>query len=223
MYILADAAHLLKNLKACLLNNKFITIPFAIQEKYKLPTNIVHANHLHQLLLEQKDLNFLLTPRLCQSDIDSKNQFKKMRVNTAKNVLSTNVSSALEFLADENNAPQYLTTAWFIKSIAKWFTLMTARHCSIALGKLHIEKFNESVTFLHEFINLFQNLTVGKKEQFKPVQKGIIVTTTSILELTNYLLEKRAFQFVFTGRMTQDCVENLFSVIRSKNPVPNAL
>lgn len=51
----------------------------------------------------------------------------------------------------------------------------------------------------------------------------MIITTTSVSELTNYLLEKRAFQFVLTGRMTQDCVENLFSVIRSKNPIPNAL
>lgn len=51
----------------------------------------------------------------------------------------------------------------------------------------------------------------------------MIITTTSVSELTNYLLEKRAFQFVLIGRMTQDCVENLFSVIRSKNSIPNAL
>ncbi|CAL1677325.1 unnamed protein product [Lasius platythorax] len=146
-----------------------------------------------------------------------------MRVNTAKRVLSTNVSSALEFLADENNTPHYLTTAWFIKVIAKWFKLMTSRYCSVALGKLHIEEFNESISFLHECIDLFTNLTVDNEGHFKPVQKGMIITTTSILELTNYLLEKRAFQFVFIGRMIQDCVENLFSVIRSKNPVPNAL
>lgn len=87
-----------------------------------------------------------------------------MRVNIAKNVLSTDVSSALEFLADENNSPQYIATAWFIKTIAKWFTLMTSRHCSVALGKLHVENFNESVSFLHECIDLFQNLIVLVKK-----------------------------------------------------------
>lgn len=48
---------------------------------------------------------------------------------------------------------------------------MTSRHCSVALGKLHKEKFNESIFFLYEFIELFKNLTVGQKGQFKPVQK----------------------------------------------------
>jgi len=46
---------MLKNL----LNNKCVTIPDILQEKYKLPTNIVHANHLEELLNEQKDLDFL--------------------------------------------------------------------------------------------------------------------------------------------------------------------
>lgn len=149
-------------------------------------------------------------------------QFSKTRVNRAKNVLSTDISSALEFLADENNDPQYITKAWFVKTIAKWFTTMTSRHSSVALGKLHIDKFNDSVSFLYECIDFFKKLTVGKKGQFKPVQKGIIIIT-SILELTNYLLEERAFQFVFTGHFTQNCVQNLFSTIRSKNPVPNGI
>lgn len=178
---------------------------------------------LEELFNKQKDLDFLLVSKLCKSDIDSKNQYLKIWVNTAKRVLSTNVSSALEFLADENNNPHYLTTAWFIKIIAKWFKLMTSRHYSVVLGKLHIEKFNESISFLYECIDLFTNLTIGNEGHFKPIQKGMIIITTSILQLTNDLLEKRAFQFVLTGRMIQDYVENLFSVIRSKNPVPNAL
>lgn len=223
LYIVPDVSHLLKNLKACLINNKFIKIPSTLQEKYKLPTNIVHFDHFVELLEQQKDLEFLLTPKLHKSYVQCDNQFSKMRVNRAKNVLSTDVSSALEFLADENNAPQYIATAWFVKIIATWFTLMTARRCSVALGKLYIDKFNENVSFLHECIYLFKHLTVGSKGQFKPVQRGIIIATTSIIELTQFLLEERAFQFVYTARFTQDCVENLFSVIRSKNPVPNAL
>lgn len=63
LYILADASHL-KNLKVCILNNKFITIPSVLQEEYKLPTNIAYSNHLIQLLIEQKDLDFLLTSKL---------------------------------------------------------------------------------------------------------------------------------------------------------------
>jgi len=61
LYIIADAVYLFKNIKECLLNNKCVTIPDILQEKYKLPTNIVHANHLEELLNEQKDLDFLFT------------------------------------------------------------------------------------------------------------------------------------------------------------------
>lgn len=177
LYIIADAAHLLKNLKACILNNKFITIPTTMKEKYKLPTDVVCASHFNELLEEQEDLDFLLT-KLCKNDIDTKNHFTKMRVNTARNVLSTHVSSALEFLADENSKPEYLTTAWFVKTIAKWFTLMSSRHITVALGKLRIEMFNESLNFLNECIYLFTNLTVGTKKIF------------FILENTNTAFEK---------------------------------
>lgn len=37
LYILADVSHLLKNLKACILNNKFITIPSILQKKKSCP------------------------------------------------------------------------------------------------------------------------------------------------------------------------------------------
>lgn len=42
-----------------------------------------------------------------------------MCVNKAKNLLSHEVSTALEFLADENSKPEYNTTAFFVKIIVK--------------------------------------------------------------------------------------------------------
>lgn len=44
-----------------------------------------------------------------------------------------------------------------------------------------------------------------------------------MIDLTEYLITHRNFQFVLTSRFTQDCVENLFSQIRQKNVVPNPL
>lgn len=55
------------------------------------------------------------------------------------------------------------------------------------------------------------------------MQTGITITTTSIIELTNYLINERSYRYVLTGRLTQDCVENLFSSIRVKHPIPTAL
>lgn len=81
-------------------------------------------------------------------------------------------------------------------------------------------------------MNLFRNINIGdgtktksktKKIDFKPVQAGIMLTTKSVIELTDYLITQHKYLFVLAGRLTQDCVENLFSLIRAKNIIPNAL
>lgn len=50
-----------------------------------------------------------------------------------------------------------------------------------------------------------------------------MITTTSIIELVQYLINDRKYQFVLTARFTQDCIEDLFSSIRVKHPVPTSL
>lgn len=223
LYVMADVPHLLKNLKACILNNKFLLLSKNIVHKYNLPTNMVQAKHFEEIILAQKELQFLLTPKLSINDVNTKNNFDKMRVNKAKNLLSHEVSTALEFLADENSKPEYITTAFFVKIIVKWYTIMTSRHRCISLGTKDLEKYKDTFSFLNEIIEIFSNLHIGNKGDFKPVQKGVIISTKSILELADYLFRERKFQLLLTGRLTQDCVENLFSVLRSKNVTLNAL
>jgi hypothetical protein len=36
-------------------------------------------------------------------------------------------------------------------------------------------------------------------------------------------LEEKGFKFLLNSRFTQDCLENVFSVLRSKQVIPNAL
>lgn len=80
-----------------------------------------------------------------------------MRVSSASNVLSYDVSSALDFLAEEKSNASYLTTSWFVKYIARWFQIMTARHPFFALGKKNMEVYNKTITFLQEAITFFLN------------------------------------------------------------------
>lgn len=64
------------------------------------------------------------------------------------------------------------------------------------------------------------NIKIGEKSDWKPVQTGVILSTTSVLTLSESLLNNE-LQFLLTGRLTQDCIENLFSVVRSKNSIPS--
>jgi len=47
--------------------------------------------------------------------------------------------------------------------------------------------------------------------------------SSSACPMGSKFFRERKFQFLLTGRLTQDCVENLFSVLRSKNVTLNAL
>lgn len=227
LWFIADPGHLLKNLKFCLLNNKTIDLPAKIVNDNNFSSSLVECLHVKELAEFQENLQFKLAPNIKLDDFSS-GTFNKMKVNKAKNFLSRDVSTSLQFLATENSKQEYCTTAFFIEIVSKWFTLVTSRAPKVALGKtidniVSEKKFEESITFLESIIELFQEMKVGNGQQFKPVQRGVIITTKSIIELSIYLINEKGYLYVLAGRLTSDCVENIFSCIRAKHPSPTAL
>ena len=199
-------------------------IPDEYIQLYSLPTNVAKSEHIKDLLDRQKDLfDLKLAPKLEEKYLDRSGHFQKMRLKSATHVLSHDVSSALNFLADEESKVEYETTSWLVDNCSKWYKIISARNLTFALSKKNENKFRETVQFLQEFIDLISKINFGNKKQFKPFQKGIILTTKSFIELATYLITKRNYKFVFGGRFTQDCVENLFSVLRMKNCILNAV
>lgn len=63
----------------------------------------------------------------------------------------------------------------------------------------------ENIDFLREVINIFTKLKIGSGN-FKPVQRGIIISIQSIIDLSEYLIIKKNFQYVLTSRFSQDRV-----------------
>jgi len=144
-----------------------------------------------------------------------------MKVSKAANIVSTDVSASLQFLVDhENYHSSFKTTAWFIQQVAKWFTLMTSRNPVVALSKFNLEKYNETIQFLHNFMDMFKNIKIGSGT-WKPCQTGVLLATKSIIDLQNIFLNEKSYKFLLTGIFSQDCLENLFSCIRSVQPIPN--
>lgn len=54
-------------------------------------------------------------------------------------------------------------------------------------------------------------------------QTGVLLSAQSILDLQELFLNKKNYKFLLTARFSQDCLENLFSCLRSIQPIPNAL
>lgn len=223
LFFFHDSSHALKNFKEGMLNHDFITIPDKYVEKHNLPTNKAVSKHFQELLDAQKDLPLSLAPKLREEYLDRGKHFQKMRVKSACNVLSHEVGTALKFLAEEHSKPEYQTTSWLVEKVAHWFKLLSARKAPFALSKGRLEKYNEAIQFLYEFIDLITSVTFGVKASWKPFQTGIILTTKSFIELSAYLIDEKNYEYVLGGRFTQDCLENLFSVLRSKHSILNAL
>lgn len=94
LFFIADAPHLLKNLKASLLNNKVIELPQKFLETSNLSFPVAKCEHLNELIEIQENLQFKLTPKITKKDITC-STFNRMKVNKAKNILSQDVSSAI--------------------------------------------------------------------------------------------------------------------------------
>ena len=91
----------------------------------------------------------------------------------------------------------------------------------MALSKTCPETYESSRTFLEGVSTLFKTMVVDDGK-WKPYQTAVIACTTSILALSDDILGKEKFGFFLTSRISQDSLENTFSMIRSKNPTPTA-
>lgn len=64
LFFIADAPHLLKNLKASLLNNKIIELPMEFVQTHNLSQPLVKFQHLNDLVKIQENLQFKLIPKI---------------------------------------------------------------------------------------------------------------------------------------------------------------
>ncbi|KAH7957508.1 hypothetical protein HPB52_019595 [Rhipicephalus sanguineus] len=63
---------------------------------------------------------------------------------------------------------------------------------------------------------------MGTTSHWRPSQAGLLISTSVVLSLYEELLAKHRYRYVLTGRLVQDCIENIFSVLRLRKPVPTA-
>lgn len=214
LFFMADVPHLIKNLKASLCRNDI-----------KLGGKIFSVRPIQAVAQHGQFRDLKIAPKLTVDDLQS-GHFAKMKVASAMHVFSNSVASAIKLMVDqklvsENLIQESLDTAWFVGQMNHWFDLVSSRHPAMALSKNHIEIYDKEIGFLQEIIQVFSKLEIGNGS-WKPVQTGIILSTLSIIQLSDEL-SAHGLDFLLTSRMTQDCLENLFSTVRLKSAVPSAV
>lgn len=231
LYFVPDPVHLYKNIKHMLESNGTICLSADICANENLSISIVDIKHIETLIKHIETLKnnhenkyeMKIAYRLKDTNLHCKNQYKKMKVSTASSVINKKTETALKVYANHTSNDSYKTTAFFISLIYRWFQIMTNRSRVLALSKYNLEMYNLTIAHLKKTIQVFRSMSIGQKGYWKPVQFGLIMATKSILELQEYCLNESKYKYLLTGRFTQDCLENLFSLIRFKQPIPNPL
>ncbi|KAH9382256.1 hypothetical protein HPB48_022185 [Haemaphysalis longicornis] len=88
---------------------------------------------------------------------------------------------------------------------------MTSRYIGTAMSMFKPDPHDEAVAFLKEFMEIFAHVSIKKsnqRDQFKPIQAGVLISTTSSLQIQDQLLSVHKFKFVLLCRLTQDALEN---------------
>ncbi|KAH9366128.1 hypothetical protein HPB48_019908 [Haemaphysalis longicornis] len=141
-----------------------------------------------------------------------------MDVSSAVAVLNQSVCAAIRVLVSLGQLKDQATaTAWFVEQVFKWFSLLTSRYIGSAMSHFKPQAHEEAVTFLKEFASMSAWVTIRKgseRDQFKPVQTGVLITTTSALKIQHQLLSVYRFRFLLLCRLTEDALENIFSCVR---------
>lgn len=220
LYITADSVHVYKNVACSITAGHIFCLDDALVKKYNLPHNEISIKPIRELFnLDQQD-TLKLCSRLKESVINP-SHFDKMNAALSVSLLNNNVAAALHYhIAEGNIASIHVTTAWFVSIMYKWFKLLTSRR-KLALSHNNYHVYIENITFLKDFLDIVRGIRVGDGK-WKPFQTGLLLCTQTALDLQILYLEKYNFSYLLLGRFTQDALENLFSAVRNKNPVPDA-
>lgn len=221
LWCVPDPVHLFKSMKECLCSNKFIQLPERIVVEYGLPSAMVDIEHIEWLEKFQRDDTLQLVPGLTFKDL-SATHFSKMKVKSSLKVVNPRTAAALKYLVVKGLVPEaFETTAWFLKLMNRWFQLMTSRNLQFALGLKNEKVYKEALEHLGLVIFVFKYMKIPGG--WKPVQSHVIFASKAILEIQDYLLHRKNYEFVQTSAFTADIVENVNSCIRITHPNPTPL
>lgn len=208
-------------------NGKLILPDWYVKER-GLNTNIVDREHLKELVRETEsdDTSYSLVGRLSKSDVDFSKPMSnvdKMKVPNATKYFNYNVAAALNVVAETTGKLELKATAAYISDVTRWYDLMNSREDSFALSPSRKEKYETSLNHITFASRLLGSVIVGKDGHFKPWQAAAVMASNAVLRLQNFFFKECEYTTLFTSRFVQDCLENLFSMVRLKQKRPTAL
>lgn len=204
VFVIYDPPHLLKNIR-----NNFKKHGFVIEGKS------VKWDHISQFYYADCKLKSRFAPKLKERHINLP-PFSAMRVRLAAQVLSHSVYAGMTTMIEFGRLPEECQiTADFVKHFDSLFNCFNCRKPKSTIPFQHAMTINSNhKEFLMEMLDWLPK--VQPKSSRLPCLEGWQLSIRSLLGLFEELHEKHEVKYLLTGRLNQDCLENLFSVIRGK-------
>ncbi|KAM7281815.1 hypothetical protein ISCGN_001976 [Ixodes scapularis] len=203
LYFLSDFPHLLKCVRNLMMKHGFNTHEGRahwehVSTTWKCDNNNVACKVAHKLTRAH------IFP----------DGFQKMRVDLAFQVFSLSVVRAMSFHEEKIEAqyPNLRPTKMFVNLMADLIVVMTSRFPAQALrpGSKKAAVLDETLQFLDAWeahagkLGFLSNSTA----------EGLRVSLHATKDLLAYLTEKVGFSFLMTSRLSQDCLERCFGIVR---------
>ncbi|KAH7977972.1 hypothetical protein HPB49_004106 [Dermacentor silvarum] len=203
LYLISDFPHLMKCVRNTMMKQGFNT-----------HNGRAHWDHVSTMWkLDNSAITLKVAPKLTRSHIFP-NGFEKMRVDLAFHVFSPQVSRGLDFYQDQIEA-RYANvepTRLVIGLLAELVEVMTSRFPEEAL-RLHSRK-EDVLDQALKFLDLWEAHAKGRGFLSKSTAVGLRVTLQSTKHLLKYLTEEVNFKYLMTARLSQDCLERCFGIVR---------
>lgn len=220
LFLIYDMPHLMKSIRNNLLTGDF-----------KIDNNIVSMKDIHKTYeIDTNNTTARAMTKITPTHLNP-NPFQKMSCKLAIQLLSNSVSAAIKtcVATGELKTTTAINTSEFIDVVNKMFDSANSKNLSdpnpnrkpmSTRNKLVFDNLNKAKSVFKNAIKICHKT---KKSSVPPCFTGIIWTTTAILQLynnektdmNNFRPEKEFF--LLTNRLTQDALENLFSIMRQKN------
>ena len=207
IFFFPDAPHLLKLIRNHCLDKGF-TLPAGEGNTVSLGRDDFDK------LIHQDGKEVKICPKLTADHINVTGSARQ-RVNTAAHLFSETTSKAFLYHFKDD----FKIQSKFVLTVNNWFDTMNSCNkdssspCRSAFG-VKLEKQTAALFEMKkavEEMRFSNNVSKVTKIQF---QKGILISISSMIGLYQQL-QKQGVSYVLTRRLTQDCLENVFSKMRS--------
>ena len=205
VYTLYDPPHLLKSVRNNLKNKGFC-----------YDGDLLQWQHIRKFSEADAKLPIRMAPKLTPKHINVP-PFAHLSVKLATQVLSHSVAAGITTMVSLGALPKEAQhTANFVERMDRLFNSFNSKTSTSSTAMRHaISDRSQHFPFLVECRDWLADLMPLGGRQL-PCIKGWQMAINCLLQLWPELRDDYGFSFLLTNRLNQDCVENVFSVIRGK-------